>query len=331
MPLHQISSLMNLSLFVTLYFLKIKVDFTDIYIMGHKLLVYVLMLLITAIPGSAMASSTFYIVSPATGSDHLLEFTLDNIVNETIEITGSTPLTLHGEVPYFFTNSLAFSPTGELYAWSAKDTSTDPYSALGQLYTIDRATGAINLIGEPQGAPLWVNGLTFDSTGTLYGLAAHLYTIDTSTGIRTQISTDPIGVGHRGLAHDFETDELYAWTGLANITDQLLRIDKTTGATTNVPIDFNVSSCCIGTEFNPDTGEMITIRGGNRIYSTNIDTGHGTYLGRVSWDGNYVGSNSLAVLPGTIVVPEPISSILFLTGGAALGFRRSRKRAIAQK
>ena len=133
----------------------------------------ILVLIITALPGSAMAGSTFYIVSPAVGSDNLLEFTLDNIVNEIIEVTNSTPLTLNNEVSYFFTNSLAFSPTGELYAWSAKNT-----------------------------------GSNTDFTG------------------------------------------------------QLFKIDKTTGTTTNVPIDFNVSSCCIGTEFDPDTGKMITIRDG---------------------------------------------------------------------
>jgi hypothetical protein len=281
----------------------------------------ILMTAITTFPGVAGAYSIFYAISPAAGSDHLVEFRLDSIDNEIIEVIDSVALTLDGNVPYFFTNSIAFSPTGELYGWSAKNTQDN--SNLGQLYTIDRFSGEITLIGDPQGTPIWVNGLAFDSTGTLYGLASNLYSIDTGTGVRTKIGDDPIGQGHRGLAINFSTDELYAWTGLKDVNDQLIKINKTTGETTNILLDFDVEYCCVGTEFNPDNGEIISIRGGNRIYSTNIDTGHGTFLGRVQWNDNYLHSNSLAV---TAPIPEPSTMLLLGSGLIGLGvFRKKLK------
>jgi len=278
----------------------------------------IFILALCSLPNISNATSIFYVISPAAGSDELLEFTLDSIENETIIATKSAALTLNGAKPHFFTNSIAFSPDGELFGWSAKNTADD--SDLGQLFTIDRFTGEITLVGEPQGSPIWVNGLAFDSVGTLYGLAAHLYSIDTLTGVRTQISSEPIGQGHRGLAIDTYTDTLYAWTGQANVKDQLLQINKTTGATTGVTLDLDIYNCCVGTEFDPDTGQLITIRGGNSIYSTDISTGDVSFLGRVQWNGNDIQSNSLAVLPGQI--PEPSTYFLLVTGLLLFGLSR---------
>ncbi len=289
------------------------------------IMIICLIVLITMLvfPKKSAASSMFYAISPAAGSDNLVAFNLDSIDNGIINATSSVNLTYNGAVPNFFTNSIAFSPTGDLYGWSARNTGDDT-TFTGQLYKIDKNTGAINLIGGPQGAPYWVNGLAFDSNGILYGLAAHLYSIDTSNGVRTQISTKAIGQGHRGLAIDFSTDELYAWTGQQYVADQLIHVDKSNGMATNIPIDFDVSTGSIGTEFNPDTGEIITIRGGNSIYSTDIDTGHGGLLGRVQWNGSYIHSNSLTVEQAPI--PEPSMTLLIGIGLAGLAvFRKKLK------
>ena len=57
---------------------------------------------------------------------------------------------------------------------------------------------------------------------------------------------------------------------------------------------------------------------------------YNTYLGELSattwWTDKYV----LPVLDGDVaaVVPEPISSILFITGGATLGFRRFMRKKL---
>ncbi len=286
-----------------------------------RIILGIFIIAMLALPGRAMATSMFYAISPASGSDTLVSFNLDTINNGTIQASSSVALRYNGSTPNFFTNSIAFSPTGELYGWSARNTGRNT-DFTGQLYRIDRFSGDISLIGSPQGAPYWVNGLAFDSAGTLYGLAAHLYSIDTTTGVRSQIGTSPIGRGHRGLAIDFATDNLYAWTGLANVHDQLNLIDKATGLTTSIPIDFDVTSGSVGTEFNPDTGEILAIRGGSNIYSTDITTGHGTYLGRVMSNGEYIRSNSLAAMHTP--VPEP--STVLLLGGGLLGLVTFRKR-----
>lgn len=288
---------------------------------SHVIIVIIMFLIFsfTALPGAAKADTSFYAISPAIGSNELLEFSLDSITNEVIEVTNTLTLTLNGEESDFYTNSIAFSPTGELYGWSLMNKDTNETS--GQLYTIDTSSGEINLIGSAQGDE-FINGLAFDSNGTLYGLGTNLYTINTSTGIETQIGSDPIGDGNRGLAID-SSDQLYAWTGSQIAEDQLIMIDETTGDTTNIQLDLDIQSCCVGTEFNPDTGEIVTIRGGNMIYSTDITTGHVSYLGSVEYNGVAINANSLAAVA---VVPEPISTILFLTGGAVFAGRHYRNK-----
>ncbi|MEW6608964.1 MAG: hypothetical protein AB1414_16210 [bacterium] len=251
------------------------------------------------IPSMPETVTTFYAITPAGGANTLIGFQLDSINNGIIEITKNIPLTLDGYPPNIFTNSLSFSPlTGELYAWSSRSTiptpATGPFT--GQLYKIDRFTGAINLIGAG-GEPYWMNGLAFDSNGKLYGIENNLYVIDTTTGARVKVSENPIGNGHRGLAYNFVYNELYAWTGGEGIPDQILKIDTTNGTTTNVPIDFNLNMWSVGTEFDPVTGKLIGLRNGNLVYSVDINTGHGTYLGKLHWDmPDEIISNCLSVL-----------------------------------
>lgn len=282
---------------------------------------FIVTLVIGAVPGTASAGSTFYAITPAGGSQYLVEFDLDSVENETIEVSNSVMLNYDGGDAAFFTNAIAFSPTGELYGWSSR--STLEYEGMGQLYTIDVGTGEMTMIGEPQGRP-GVYGMAFDSDGTLYGIASqHLYSIDTGTGVRTQITTDPIVDLNGGLTFDYTTGELYAWTGNENEQDQIVHIDKTTGAAEYIPVNFDVEYDFVGAEINPDNGEMVAVRGGSMVYSTDIDTGEGAYIGMVTLNGDPIRTHSLTVVP---VVPEPVSSTLFVIGAATLGFRRLRKR-----
>ncbi len=275
---------------------------------------------------NANATTIFYAICPSNTSDSLVSFDL-----ESRQVTDSLALTYNGGAPQFQTNSIAFSPTGQLYGWSA---SHPDGRGWGQLYTIDTTSGNISMVGSPQGAPYWVNGLSFDSSGDLFGLAWNLHTIDPTSGVRTAVSNVQIGQGHRGLAIDFRTDALYAWTGLANVQDQLLAIDKITGATTSIPLTYHDSSLfdaaypMVGVEFDPETGQLITLRNGSEIYSTDISTGQVSYLGPVTFEDNTVlRSTSLAAQWVATPVPEPSSFLLIGSGLAGLAgfFRRHGK------
>lgn len=288
----------------------------------------ILILTILIFPGIVKASTitTFYGITPAGGSQSLVGFTLDSIKNNKIEITTNIPLFLNGVTPNIFTNSLSFSPTGELYGWSSRSTLPDPLSGpfTGQLYTIDLTTGNINLIGAGS-PPYWMNGISFDSEGKLWGIENNLYSIDTATGARTKISNNPIGNGHRGLAFDFANDELYAWTGGINVPDQILKIDRATGNTENVPLNFNLGMERVGAEFDPVTGNLIGLRDGNKIYSVNLSTGNADFLGKLSLNGNEnLEINCLTVAQRNVTVPEPSTMLLLGSLLTGIGFFRKK-------
>ncbi|MEW6599464.1 MAG: hypothetical protein AB1499_00695 [Nitrospirota bacterium] len=80
----------------------------------------------------------------------------------------------------------------------------------------------------------------------------------------------------------------------------------------------------IGSEFDPGTGKLYAVRDNNVLYSININTGEETEIGIL---GNGVSTVNLAhPWPQTPVVPEPISIVLFISGGAVLGIRSLRTK-----
>lgn len=91
---------------------------------------------------------------------------------------------------YFPTGNLAADASGKLFF----NFSPDPNAGGGnsQLYTVDPATGDLTAIGNGLGSDILA--LVFDQ-GILYGLDANtttgigVFTIDTATGLATQIST----------------------------------------------------------------------------------------------------------------------------------------------
>ncbi len=278
-------------------------------------------------PVSVMASSLFYAISPNGTSDKLVAFD-----KESLTVSYSIDLKLNGNAPIFQTNSIAFNHDGDLYGWSAWNPVTN--SGMGQLYTIDLITGNISMIGQSNGGPYYINGMTFDQSGSLFGLAGELYDINPDTGIKTQISTGGVGQGHRGLAIDFLTDELYAWTaGQGNAKDALLRVDKATGAYTEVALHGEVPlGGSVGVEFDPDSRALLTVRNGYKLYSTDILSGDVSYLGAVKHaDGTPLQTTSLAVRWSESAEPVPEPGTLFLLGSGLAGLAGMHRRKMKKK
>lgn len=78
--------------------------------------------------------------------------------------------------------------------------------------------------------------------------------------------------------------------------------------------DFNYLNATLywsGTQYAADT---------NLAWYIHFSPGEQDYSNKVS---NY---NAIAVRPGLAVVPEPLSSTLFIVGGGTIGFRRLRKK-----
>ncbi len=170
-------------------------------------------------------ANKFYTVSPHGQSSGL--WSIDPITGATNLVTRL--LLKNGQTPNFMTNSLAFNPKNELYAWD---------TGRSQLYSIDHSSGMINYIGSPgtNSTPRWINGLSFDRAGNLYGLHGptdELLSINPVTGAVSSIGHLGRQINHNGLAIDFRTDKLYALTGCMSgwgcQSDMLYELDKTSG------------------------------------------------------------------------------------------------------
>jgi hypothetical protein len=145
---------------------------------------------------------------------------------------------------------LALHPqTGVLYA-----TGQNGFQSTG-LFTIDKTTGAETLIGQSGGqcctAPygFMMNGIGFRSDGTLFangltlsnppvnGAYSYLYTVDTGSGLATQIGLHGVNVGRQllysGLAFG-QNGALYSLGSLSPSLGGLYTVDPGTGAATPI-------------------------------------------------------------------------------------------------
>jgi hypothetical protein len=129
---------------------------------------------------------------------------------------------------------IAFSPLGQLYGWN--ETGDD-------LYRINKATGAIEKVGESGLGVTFGDGLSFDRNGQLWGTLdgdfGHIFAINPTTGAATpqaqRLTGSPNKSGNQISALSAACDGLTMY-GVVNDfggATNLVTIDLATGAITN--------------------------------------------------------------------------------------------------
>ncbi len=247
----------------------------------------------------------------------------------------SAPLVGHGSNATFYDLDL---DTGA--ALNPRDVGTTPLIGISlsndgvlfgvgfndRVYTIDPIAGTSQLVGL-LGFSIGEGDIAFDpTTGTLYGLAfvdsesaRHLFTIDTETGLGTDVGAIPVpSLDPSAMVID-DAGDLYV---LDTFHDELLQIDKTDGAVLlSVELSLSLGSTA-GMDIDPDTGEFYVADGGggatNSLYT----------LDHISGELSLIGPTGLGQgLSGIEFIPEPGTLTLLLLG--ALGMVRSRRSRTA--
>ncbi len=128
---------------------------------------------------------------------------------------------------------IAFSPLGQLYGWN--ETGDD-------LYSINKANGALTKVGESNFGVSYGDGLAFDHNGWLWGALdgdfGNLYTLNPSTGAVSKgarITGSPNKTGAIVSSADFSCDgrTMYGVVNDFGGATNLVTIDTATGAITN--------------------------------------------------------------------------------------------------
>ncbi len=182
----------------------------------------------------------------------------------------------------------------------------------GRLASINTTTGAGTVIGAPGS---FINGLTFDSSGTLYGSGnSALYTINTATGATTLIGN--IGYNSSGdLAFNSSGQLFMSATGGPSGQDRLVSVNPTTGAGSLVGnIGFDT---VYGLNYEGSTLYGFTLD--EKTISINTATGVGTFVANNGIRAN--GADGV----GGVSVPDTGTTVS-LFGIALSGLVLARRR-----
>jgi hypothetical protein len=169
-------------------------------------------------------------------------------------------------------------------------------TSFDELWTLDYTTGQVTLIGPFNvGASVVMHGFEIDDTGQLYGysgfasaMGARFFTIDRTTGQAAPIS-DPGTGGFGSLGFVPATSTMY----LADTTlDQLLTIDRTTGATTVIgpygPGAAAGAQIGIAMAYHPQFGMYaVNNTGTDSLWSIDLATGTATLVANLT-TGNVI-------------------------------------------
>jgi hypothetical protein len=151
------------------------------------------------------------------------------------------------------------------------------------LYAVDTATGASTLIGPSPAPGLTWTGMSWDpTTAVMYGSAtegvtAVLYTIDLATGATTQVGP----ITGFPFTIDIAVDASGQMYGVDISTDELILIDKYTGAASAVGSTGFAANYAQGLDFDEDAGILYWAAYGASGELRVIDpaTGGSVYIG----------------------------------------------------
>lgn len=201
---------------------------------------------------------------------------------------------------------LGLSGVGEMFDIALDPTTSVLYGVtqLAELYSIDQTNGGATLIGSTA----YVTGLTFDSSGTLYGSGGtSVFTIDTSTGSSTLLGDTGGFISSGDLAFDSSGNLFMSAIGGLN-GDRLISVDTTTGAGTLIG-DIGLPNV-FGLNFLDSVLYGFTAGRGTITIDTN--TGSGTYVAL-----NGIAATGADGAGG--VTPVPIPAAVWLFGSGLLG------------
>ena len=227
----------------------------------------------TLIGALSSPASALGIIS--AGGNLYIYDTNNNVIDQVDPTTAAIIATINIGIPVIpGEGDLAFY-NGVGYLASTYDASGDFNGSTGTLYSFTLSAGSASVIS--QSIPL-LDGLTFSSSGVLYGLAQGgetLFTIDPSTGATltsnsTGISDDCAGFacfGFGGLTFGSGGRLFASLSSFSGPTSAFFQLDPTTGAATqlaDVPFDqvSGLTATAGGTQVTPEPSMILVCLAG---------------------------------------------------------------------
>jgi len=194
--------------------------------------------------------------------------------------------------------------------------------SFGSLYKINKTTATDTFVGN-FGGQAQLNSLVFSSDGTLYAAGgSRLYSLNTATGSASSIGFDSQFNSSGDLA--FVGGELFLSSTSRYDYDSLMKLDTSNAAATRIGALGELGVYDVFGLASPDGTNLYGLAG-KSIYSVNTSTGLGTFIRNYSGDGLLEAFGSAFMSEAVSAVPIPAAAFMFAP--ALLGFMGLRRRA----